>query len=283
MIDFHIHLHPRGGDREEFWRALEATGLDGCLLVSDFPADWEFGSASAEERLDKLCAWTGTGRGIRPLFWVDPLEEAVLEQVELAVERGVAGFKIICHKYYPRDERCLEVCRAIAAHDLPIMFHAGILWDGRDSARFNRPGEFEALLAVPRLRFSLAHIAWPWVDELIAVYGKFLNSMALRPEVSCEMFIDLTPGTPPIYRREALTKVFTVGYDVAQHVVFGSDGWADQYDAGYFHEWKDRDDAIYDEVGVGPEVRRQVYHDNALRFLGELREDTPPAAPLQAT
>lgn len=28
------------------------------------------------------------------------------------------------------------------------------------------------------------------------------------------MFLDLTPGTPEIYRRDLLTKLFTIGYDV---------------------------------------------------------------------
>lgn len=75
------------------------------------------------------------------------------------------------------------------------------------SSQYNRPSEFEPLLEINGLKFSLAHISWPWCDELIAVYGKFLNAYAGNPDHSVEMFIDITPGTPPIYRQEVLTKL----------------------------------------------------------------------------
>ena len=71
------------------------------------------------------------------------------------------------------------------------------------------------------MRFSLAHISWPWCDELIAAYGKILNASASRADYRGEMFVDITPGTPTIYRREALTKLFTVGYDIQDNVIFG--------------------------------------------------------------
>jgi hypothetical protein len=103
-----------------------------------------------------------------------------------------------------------------------MLFHSGILYDGRDTSRYNRPAEFECLLDVPGLRFAMAHISWPWCDEMIALYGKFQAAHGSRADVP-ELFIDTTPGTPAIYRRDALTKVFTVGFDVKHNVLFGSD------------------------------------------------------------
>ena len=73
------------------------------------------------------------------------------------------------------------------------------------------------------LRFALAHVSWPWVDECLAVYGKFLNALTRRRELSVEMFIDTTPGTPRIYRQEVLTKLMTIGYDVEHNILFGTD------------------------------------------------------------
>jgi predicted TIM-barrel fold metal-dependent hydrolase len=82
------------------------------------------------------------------------------------------------------------------------------------------------------------------------------------------MFIDLTPGTPAIYRREALTKIFTVGYKVADNVLFGTDGTTAWYNTDWAPVWIKRDDAIYDELGLSAEARKKIYHRNLERFIG---------------
>jgi predicted TIM-barrel fold metal-dependent hydrolase len=163
----------------------------------------------------------------------------------------------------------MDIWRKIAAAGKPMLFHSGILWDGTVSSKYCRPVEFEAMLDVPKLRFALAHISWPWVDECLAVYGKFQQALAKRPELSCEMFIDCTPGTPPIYRKEALTKIWTIGYMLENNVLFGTDGGNRHYP----REWKATrlaiDDAIYDELALKPEIRQKIYHGNLLRWLGK--------------
>jgi hypothetical protein len=123
-------------------------------------------------------------------------------------------------------------------------------------------------LDVPGLRFALAHIAWPWVDECIAVYGKVESARRRRSDLDVELFIDTTPGTPPIYRQEALTKLFTVGYDVAHNVFFGSDNHAGTYDADYARDWIARDRAILEALEVPPPTLDGVFGGNLLRFLG---------------
>ncbi len=123
----------------------------------------------------------------------------------------------MCSRFYPGDSRAIKVYKAIAERRKPILFHSGILFDGQDSSRFNRPFEFEALINIEGLRFALAHISWPWHDECIAVYGKLLCVRNSRPGVMDEMFIDTTPGTPAIYREEVLTKLLSTvndGFDI---------------------------------------------------------------------
>ena len=112
------------------------------------------------------------------------------------------------------------------------------------SSKFNHPIEFECLLEVRNLRFALAHISWPWCDDLIALYGKFIHARRARPDLNVEMFIDTTPGTPPIYRKEALRKLFTVGYDIENNVMFGSDSSAEHYDAS------NAADLVYETSGI---------------------------------
>ena len=269
MLDGHIHIGDPNADRGHFMRSLHSAGFEGALVISPSPASFRNSADHTDwqSRLNDLECWSLLSPKLYPFFWIDPLEEDAERQIDTMSDR-VAGFKVICNRFYPSDERAMKVFRHIASLNKPILFHSGILWDTMDSARYNRPGEFECLLEAPGLKFALAHISWPWCDECIAVYGKLLNAHRVRPEIASEMFIDMTPGTPPIYRREVLTKLFTVGYDVQSNVIFGSDGCVDSYDAEWVGQWIKRDNDIYSELGISEEARKLIFGGNLLRFLG---------------
>ena len=271
ILDGHVHIGPGAVDCPGLAARLKAANVAGALLIS--PAPPCFGNkalttAAAVDRLDSLFAWCQASDSLYPFFWIDPLEADAVEQVHLAVERGVMGFKIICSHFYPQDERSLEICQAIATAGKPVLFHSGILWDCRNSANYNRPGNFEALLEIEGLRFSLAHISWPWCDECIAVYGKFQNALQNRDDLSVEMFVDTTPGTPPIDRPAVLTKLFKGHFDPARHVIFGSDAMANDYSVAWVKEWLERDGEIYQELGLTETVTNQIFGGNLRRFVG---------------
>jgi predicted TIM-barrel fold metal-dependent hydrolase len=162
----------------------------------------------------------------------------------------------------------MAVFGEIAERQRPILFHSGILWDGKPSSTYNRPVEFEVLLDVDGLRFALAHISWPWWHELIAVYGKFLSAARKRPDLSVEMFIDTTPGTPPIYRQRVLQDLLTVGYDVQGNIIFGTDCAANDYDLARAQGWIERDNAIFQALDIPEDVVKNIFAENLKRFLG---------------
>ena len=68
---------------------------------------------------------------------------------------------------------------------------------------------FECLAAVPNLRVALAHFGWPWCDELVALYGKFiyLNRNG-DGKFTAQLFLDSTPGASGIYREDTIKKFF---------------------------------------------------------------------------
>lgn len=268
--DGHIHMGDDELKRDAWVRRLQAGNPAGGILISPAPPAFPYTNCAATpaQRLDRLFSWIAGAPTFQPFFWIDPMEADALDQVALAVARGVAGFKVICHAYFPSDPKALRVFHAIAAARRPILFHSGILWDGQFSSRYNRPAEFEALIEVPGLRFAMAHVAWPWCDELIAVYGKFAHARAKRPDLGVEMFIDTTPGTPPIYRREVLARLFAVGYAVDRNVCFGSDAVADNYDVDSVGQSAYRDLAIFRELGLSDRVIAQVFAGNLKRFVG---------------
>ena len=268
-IDGHLHIGEQKADCGRLLTELQSAGLNGAALISLPPVRWQNGrlvAVPASVRLANLRQWTAGQPALHPLFWINPIDPTAAEEVRRAVAGGVQGFKVICSGHAPDDPRALAIYRAIAALDKPILFHSGILWDGRPSSLFNRPAAFEALLEVPRLRFALAHISWPWVDECIAVYGKFLNATSQRPDAP-EMFVDTTPGTPPIYRQEALTKLFTVGYDVTRNVIFGTDCSSDHYNVKWAREWQVRDATILRKLGLTAAARAAYFGGNFQRWL----------------
>lgn len=268
MLDGHIHIFDNNIIKDGLQQRLREAGIDGGVILSLPPKSFNHQEASPVERLDNVFRWKEDNPELYPFYWIDPMEDSALEQVQLAEAYGINGFKVICNHFSPKNEKALKVFRAIARINRPILFHSGILWDGAASSEYNRPAGFEALLQIDGLKFALAHASWPWIDECIAVYGKFLNAYSSNPDLSVEMFIDITPGTPPIYREELLTKLFTVGYDVENNIIFGTDCNLGDYNSVWTKEWVKRDNEIYDKLGIIDGVRDKVFSDNLKRFLG---------------
>lgn len=272
ILDMHIHSFNHTPDPAALLQEMSSVGVYGGCVFSNWPKECnpKVGT-SFDERLDEVLSWTqGYRDRLFPILWVHPYEEDIITKLHIAVEKGVMGFKVICTNFYVYEEKCLDMLREIAKLDKPVIFHTGILWDGAVSSNYNRPLNWEALLRIEGLRFSMGHCSWPWIDECIALYGKFLNSRLTAN--TAEMFFDTTPGTPEIYRRDLLTKLFNIGYDVGHNIMFGTDASARGYRGEWVDKWLRIDGGIMDELGISGEYRQLMYHDNLLRFLGITKE-----------
>ncbi len=126
--------------------------------------------------------------------------------------------------------------------------------------------EFEPLMSVAGLRFALAHISWPWCDECIAVYGKLDNAVKHAGAVG-GMRIDNTPGTPKIYREDALRKTLLSGYDVLDKLYFGSDNFTEDYRVAWVKDWIALDKQIYEGIGLTKDQVGRMFSDNLLAFV----------------
>ena len=265
-FDMHIHCGPETVDPTALLAQMDQCGIFGGVLLSHYPKEYKADGYDAQARMDQvLTACKEHGDRLFPVLWIHPHEPNVLDVVEEAAQRGILGFKIICNNFYVSDPCCKTLLRRIAELNKPVIFHSGILWDGGESSKYNRPLHWESLVDIKGLRFSMGHCSWPWHDECIAVYGKFLNSYLTRN--SSEMFFDITPGTPKIYRRDLLTKLYTVGYDVDNNVMFGTDSFSNDYNPEWVRGWLKMDGEIFDELGLTTEQREKIYHGNLERFL----------------
>jgi predicted TIM-barrel fold metal-dependent hydrolase len=80
------------------------------------------------------------------------------------------------------------------------------------------------------------------------------------------MFIDTTPGTPRIYRREVFSKIYSIGYNIEDNLIFGTD-CNSNYSSDFANEILAMDKDALDNAGVSNEKREKYYGKNMLRFL----------------
>ncbi len=270
IIDMHIHMGLTEY-KESIIKRMDEAGIHGGCVFSAPPKEFMMKTARSkdfDERIAEVLEFTKPHmERLYPVLWIHPEEKNILENIDRAVEQGVDGFKIICNNFYVYEEKCLNLLSKIAQYNKPVFFHSGILWDGNVSSSYNRPLNWESLLRIKGLRFSMGHCSWPWCDECIALYGKFLD--ALSSGETSEMYLDLTPGTPEIYREDLLKKLFFTGYDATKNILFGTDCCAENYDGAWARKWIDVDGEIMDKFGIGDDVRENIYHNNIMRFLGK--------------
>jgi len=281
IFDMHIHIMRGDSDPKLLLEHMDEVGVFGGCLMSRPPLEYsEPLGADFESRLQEvLDSCAKAPDRLFPILWIHPDEENALEKVKIAVERGICGFKVICNNFFVYEEKSLELMRLIASLNKPVIFHTGILWDGKVSSQYNQPMNFEALLRIEGLRFSMGHCSWPWIDDCIALYGKFMNAGNHNTK-NAEMFFDLTPGTPEIYREELLKKLFTLGYDVENNIMFGTDNLVHTYTVDWCRSWLNIDRKIMDKLGVSKRIREKLYHDNLLRFLGITTEEVVHNIPI---
>lgn len=273
ILDMHIHSTNDAAKPEELLSKMEEAGVYGGCIISNWPEEnnRKIGT-SFDERLERVLEWTeGYEDRLFPVMWIHPAEKNIEEKVHTAVDSGICAFKMICNNYSVYEEQPMRVLKEIGSLGKSVIFHTGILWDGQVSSNYNRPMNWESLIGLTGLKFSMGHCSWPWIDECIAMYGKFLNAI-LRNGETAEMFFDTTPGTPEIYREELFTKLFTIGYDVGKNIMFGADCTANTYKTGWIKKWLEIDKRIMDKLEVRQDIREDFYYNNVLRFLGKSDE-----------
>ena len=295
LFDAHVHLE--GNETaEEIGRWLDGSGVERVGLISRDPCDTPTkGSAEGEKLLrPKVTSLAEQRRRVAHLgsivralpdrvtglAWIEPTVEGVVELAEEAKERmGIAAVKLIPNGWYPHEERFFALYEKARDLSMPILFHTGILWAWGDTSRFCRPVYVEALMQFTGLRFAMAHVAWPWTDECIATAQKFQVVNKISGNSEGQAVVDLTPGTPDIYREDVLRKV--VSETDPKRIIWGTDCYTGRSDPAmwgedgeaptsipYPHERVERDAAILKSTGLDDEAIEDVFYGNAMRFYG---------------
>lgn len=280
ILDAHIHARKKEPNPNQLLCEMEMAGVNGGCVFSTRPLEVNrLTGLNFKDRLNEVIAWTEKHPDkLFPVLWIHPDEFNVISKIKTAVNAGVVAFKIICTDFYPYERRCMKVLDKIADNNKSVFFHSGILWDGANSSKYNCPLNFESLIEIDNLKFSMGHCAWPWTDECIALYGKFLNGITTGR--TAEMFFDLTPGTPETYREDLFVKLFNSGYDVPNNILFGTDNNASGYAQKWSAKWIEIDNKIYEKLGVKEKILNKIYCDNLLRFIGKKEKDFKHVSPI---
>lgn len=271
IFDAHVHsTWADAGMADGFLETLDRAELEGAIVFSPICEWHEEGATPASQRasIDFIAKFASTAPDrIIPFAHIAPQVKGAPDAVRYAKDMGCRGLKMLPNHWYPYDEEvAFPVYEAAEEAGLPILFHSGILWAFGDSSRFCRPVYFEALMHFPGVRFALAHISWPWTDECIATWGR-MNARCKRENAPHQMYIDCTPGTPRIYRSEAMDRA--VQLCSCDWLLFGTDCRVSSGPGSFSGQVLRDREILGGELGVPEPEREKFFGLNLLSFVGE--------------
>ena len=188
---------------------------------------------------------------------VDPRKgKAAVEELERSVlSLGLRGLKLhpIHQAFFPDDPAFIPLFAKAEELGIPVLMHSGYAAAGANAPggggfelAYSRPIPHVDSLAArhPDLTIIMAHPAWPWIQEQVAV--------ALHKS---NVFIDLSGWAPRYIPKELISEA---SGRLRKKVLFGSDypyispvTWLEQFQ----------------ELDIRDESRPLILHDNAAKIL----------------
>jgi predicted TIM-barrel fold metal-dependent hydrolase len=130
----------------------------------------------SNEQIAELCRMSERFIGFAS---VDPHQPDALAKLERAVgDLSLRGLKLApgIQELYPNDPALYPLYEKAQELGIPILFHAGMTWEPDAKAGYGRPIYFEDVAYdLPEIKIVLAHLAWPWVLEAVALALKYPN------------------------------------------------------------------------------------------------------------
>ena len=188
---------------------------------------------------------------------VDPWKgKAAVEEVLRCADMGLRGMKFqqASQAFCPSKSRFFPIYETCARLNLPVIFHtgttaisAGTPGGGGLILEYCRPIPYidEVSARYPGLRIIMAHPAWPWHDEQLAVLRHKDN-----------VYMDLSGWAPKYFPESVVHNANTL---VQDKVFFGTD-----FPMLTPERWLKE----FAELPIKETVRSKILLHNAVRFLG---------------
>jgi len=266
------HVHVRGeADPACILRQMDANGVHRVIVISR--SERVSLQDTRANLLQTKRALDAAPDRIGGLAWVNPTIPGMSGLAEEALtEMGYVGIKIIPDHWYAYEERLEPFWEAMNRLRARILFHTGILYAYDDSSRFCQPVWLEKLVNYPNVRFAMAHIAWPWCEECLAVMGR-MRAAAEVGGWEWQSYVDITPGTPPHIRKQALGNA--ISFCGVERLLFGTDSFCGSGGLEYGVETElpgdlrsqkatiEADLRIFDELGLTEKQKERIMSGTA--------------------
>ena len=161
---------------ESFLLELDVAGLDKAVVLPIDARTSRGETVYTNDQIAELCAMSPRLVGFAS---VDPHRDDAIPELDRAIGTlGLKGLKLApsMQEFYPDDRKFYPLYERAAELGIPILFHAGMSWEPGSRMKYGQPIHFEDVAAdLPSLNIVLAHLAWPWVTEAVALALKYPN------------------------------------------------------------------------------------------------------------
>ncbi len=234
---------------------LDAAGLDKAVVVAVDATTALGKSVYTNEQIAELCAMSDRLIGFAS---VDPRQPGAAAKLESAIRQlGLRGLKLdpAMQQFRPSDRGAYPVYEKAQELGIPVLFHAGMSWAPGSRLEFGQPLLFEPVAAdFPKLNIVLAHLAWPWVTEAVALALKYPN---VHLDTSALYF-----DNPRDFLRHCMSHVVPLSVfecSLRRQILFGSN-----YPRV---EIKNMANAVR-ALGFSKDFQELIFSGNAARLLG---------------
>ena len=203
---------------ESFLLELDIAGLEKAVILPIDATTSRNATVYTNEQIAELCALSSRLIGFAS---VDPQQADAPGKLREAVTKlGLRGLKLApaMQQFYADDPSVYPIYQTALELGIPILFHAGMSWEPGSRLQYGQPMQFENVVAdFPDLQIVLAHLAWPWVTDAVALALKYPN---LHLDTSALYF-----DNPRDFLRYAMTHVVPLTVferSLRRQILFGS-------------------------------------------------------------
>lgn len=162
---------------ETFLLQMDVAGIRHSVLLPVDCARARGLAVSSNEQVAELCAMQP--ERFIGFASVDPMKKGAAAELEHAVKAlGLKGLKLdpALQQFDAGGPEAFAIYEAAQALGIPMVIHTGMSWAPGSAIADGQPlGLERAIQRFPKLPFVLAHFAWPWVWEGVALAMKYPN------------------------------------------------------------------------------------------------------------